>query len=86
MFTVRNIHLFPPNNASKTPTGIDLLSRKPQNCCYFHFDPFRNVIMRLIKKITYLTLAFIVFFRVICTGNNLNILGLFISHRILPRR
>ena len=86
MFTVRNIHLFPPNIASKTPTGINQLSKKTQNCCYFHFDPFRNVIMRLIKKFTYLTLAFIVFFRVICIGNNLNILGFFISHRILPRR
>ena len=38
--------------------------------------------MRLIKKFTYLTLAFIVFFRVFCTGNDLNILGFFISNRI----
>ena len=28
MFTVRNIHLFPSNNASKTPTGIDQFSKK----------------------------------------------------------
>ena len=52
MFTVRNIHLFLPNIASKTLTGINQLSKKKtQNCCYVHFDPFRNVIMRLIKKI-----------------------------------
>ena len=77
---------FLPTLQAKLQQGLTNCQKKTQNCCYFHFDPFRNVIMRLIKKLTYLTLAFIVFFRVICTGNDLNILGFFISNRILPRR
>ena len=69
---------FLPTMQAKLQQGLTNCQKKPQNCCYFHFDPFRNVIMRLIKKLTYLTLAFIVFFRVFCTGNDLNILGFFI--------